>query len=194
MLKVYVDPGHGGQDPGALGYGKFGETVKEKDIVLPISQLVRRCLLDKGCDVMISRNTDKFASLKQRVDEANAMSANAFLCIHSNARPSGQTKGFEIETYWLKPEEASYTRKVHFHLINGLSSEYSFIDPGIQVIDRGVKTANFMVLRETNMISTLVEIGFVTDLDDVVWLQDLGHQRLIGRLLCEAVWGYFQPS
>jgi len=191
MTKIYIDPGHGGKDPGALGYNSIGAQVQEKNIVLPLSQFTRRCLIGKGYNVMISRNEDKYVTLMERVNEANNWGADAFLCVHSNARQSGFVQGFEVETYWMKPNEREYARQIHNHFINGMEIGYLGI---LQIVDRGLKTENFCVLRETKMISALIEVGFVTDIDDVGWLADEMHQRMIGRILCEAMDKYLNPN
>jgi N-acetylmuramoyl-L-alanine amidase len=94
---VYLDPGHGGEDNGAVGVGGL----REKDITLVISKLVQRKLEESGCcRVQLSRESDIFVPLFERTADANESEADLFVSIHSNAHPKGDRgpKGFEIYT------------------------------------------------------------------------------------------------
>ena len=89
MFKLYLDPGHGGSDPGAVGNG-----LQEKDVTLSISLKIREILLDEYNDISVkmSRAGDTYPSLTQRTNEANNWDADYFLSIHIN---SGGGSGFE---------------------------------------------------------------------------------------------------
>src|SRR5690625_7648935 len=79
MTKIYIDAGHGGNDPGASGNG-----LKEKDLTLTIAKKVQAILKDYAT-VRMSRTTDKTLSLTQRTNDANSWGADYFLSIHINA-------------------------------------------------------------------------------------------------------------
>ena len=89
MLKIYIDPGHGGSDPGAAANG-----LQEKNITLKIATRIRDILAleYEGLAVKLSQSTDSTVSLKARTDEANNWGANYFLSVHVN---SGGGEGFE---------------------------------------------------------------------------------------------------
>ena len=91
-LLVVLDPGHGGNDPGAVGNG-----LKEKDINLAIGLKMEKSLKDRGLDVKMTRNTDVYLKLQERTDFANRADADMFVSIHVNSLPPGKNSaGFEI--------------------------------------------------------------------------------------------------
>src|SRR3954465_4722822 len=94
-MKLYLDPGHGGQDPGAQGHG-----LDEKDVTLAISLKIRSILQNdyENIDVKMSRSSDTTKSLSQRSSEANAWGADFFLAIHINSG-SSSAQGYEDFIY-----------------------------------------------------------------------------------------------
>src|SRR5690625_6971829 len=90
MTKIYIDAGHGGNDPGASGNG-----LREKDLTLTIAKKVQALLKDYAT-VRMSRTTDKTLSLTQRTNDANSWGADYFLSIHINA---GGGTGYEDYIY-----------------------------------------------------------------------------------------------
>jgi len=90
--RIVLDPGHGGNDPGAVGNG-----LKEKDINLAIGLKMEKSLLDKGFDVKMTRKSDVYLKLSERTEFANKADADMFVSIHVNALPPGKNSaGFEI--------------------------------------------------------------------------------------------------
>lgn len=98
---IILDAGHGGKDPGALG----GSGSREKDIVLDITERVRKILLKNGFKIIMTRNSDKFITLKLRTEIASKSKAELFVSIHANSNPSKNVKG--VETYSSKPLNAT---------------------------------------------------------------------------------------
>src|SRR6476620_12283610 len=90
-MKLYLDPGHGGSDPGAQGNG-----LREKDITLDIALKIRTILMNgyENIEVRMSRTNDSSKSLSQRTNEANSWGADYYLSIHCNAY-NGSAKGYE---------------------------------------------------------------------------------------------------
>ncbi len=90
-MKIYVDPGHGGSDPGAQGNG-----LKEKDITLDIARRIRNLLTNNytNADVRMSRTGDSTKSLNERTNEANSWGADYYLSIHCNSF-NGSAQGYE---------------------------------------------------------------------------------------------------
>src|SRR5690625_1916417 len=95
VVKIFIDPGHGGQDPGASGHG-----LKEKNVVLEIALRVADVLTKNylGVDVQLSRTADTFIELEERASQANAWGADYFVSIHNNAF-NGSAHGFESYIY-----------------------------------------------------------------------------------------------
>jgi N-acetylmuramoyl-L-alanine amidase len=91
-LLVVLDPGHGGNDPGAVANG-----LREKDINLAIGLKMEKSLIGKGFDVKMTRKTDVYLKLQERTEFANKANADMFVSIHANALPPGRNSaGFEI--------------------------------------------------------------------------------------------------
>ena len=98
---VFLDPGHGGRDPGALG----GRGTKEKSVVLAIARdLQRELLAGNRYRVLLSRNTDSFVGLRERVARAQAAKADLFLSLHADAHSDNDVRGASVYTL---SEEAS---------------------------------------------------------------------------------------
>jgi N-acetylmuramoyl-L-alanine amidase len=94
--RIIIDPGHGGHDPGAVGY----KGLYEKDVVLDIALKLKKLLLsDPLNEVFLTRETDVFIPLEERTVIANKKNADLFVSIHANASPKRKTRG--IETYLL---------------------------------------------------------------------------------------------
>ncbi|MFI6824128.1 N-acetylmuramoyl-L-alanine amidase [Micromonospora sp. NPDC050187] len=146
--KVYLDPGHGGTDPGAVGNG-----LTEKALTLSIALQTRDILrANWNVDVRMSRTTDVTRSLTYRTDDANAWGAAIFVSIHIN---SGGGTGFETYRYpGSTGNTAALHSAVHARVLSGMRSVAS-------VTDRGMKTANFHVLRATAMPAVLTENLFI---------------------------------
>jgi N-acetylmuramoyl-L-alanine amidase len=94
-LKVVIDPGHGGKDPGARGW----RGVEEKDVVLAIAKLLAERLRADGIDVAMTRTDDRFLALEERTGFANAQGADLFISVHANASTNPALRGVEI--YYL---------------------------------------------------------------------------------------------
>ncbi|MFG1955121.1 N-acetylmuramoyl-L-alanine amidase [Micromonospora sp. NPDC048830] len=151
--KVYLDPGHGGTDPGAVGNG-----LTEKALTLNIALQTRDILkANWNVDVRMSRTSDVTRSLTYRTDDANAWGATIFVSIHIN---SGGGTGFESYRYpGTTGNTAALHSAVHSRVLSGMRTIGS-------VTDRGQKTANFHVLRETVMPAVLTENLFIDTVAD----------------------------
>jgi len=161
---IMLDAGHGGSDTGAIGV----TGVYEKDITLPVTLALADSLRNLGYEVELTRDTDRFASLGERADRANELLPMIFVSIHANSI-----------------EDPAFSGVMTFHF-NG-ASEASALADSIQrqllastgAVDRGVRTANFFVLRETVVPAVLVEIGFLTNALEEQKLRDPFYQKRI---------------
>lgn len=147
--KVYIDPGHGGSDSGAIGVNNS----YEKDITLSVAKKVEVLLKNQGLDIRLSRDNDKTLSLSQRTTDANNWGADCFLSIHCNAY-NGNAKG--IETY-------SYNESTNDLAV---SIQKYVLDTKAYTKNRGVKTAGFYVIKYTNMRAALIEMAFIDNDED----------------------------
>lgn len=103
---IVIDAGHGGKDPGCIGYGK---NVKEKDVALEIALKVGKYITDSipGVKVIYTRSTDKFVPLYERAEIANKHQADLFISIHCNANNSYVPKGTETYIMGLHKTEGN---------------------------------------------------------------------------------------
>ncbi len=147
-IKVFIDAGHGGRDPGATRFD-----LKEKEPNLDIALRLKSKLEANGFLVVMTRTSDVYYSLDDRVNMANSSGADIFIAIHNNAVFSEYAHG--TETYW-NPNGVS-----------GSSQFASLVQSNVLQqtgrANRGVKTANFRVIKYTTMPAALVEIAFVSN-------------------------------
>jgi N-acetylmuramoyl-L-alanine amidase/PKD repeat protein len=147
-IKVYIDAGHGGSDPGAIGFG-----LNEKDANLDIALRLKSKLEANGFIVVMTRTNDSYSTLDERVNKANSSGADIFLSIHNNAALSQYAHG--TETYWCSNGVSGSNQFANL-VQNNLVSQ-------IGRANRGVKTANFRVIKYTQMVAALVECAFVSN-------------------------------
>ncbi len=146
MVKIFIDPGHGGKDPGAVGNG-----LKEKDLTLKITKKIQSLLGEyQNISVKLSRTTDVYLSLSERADLANKWGADYFISVHINA---GGGTGFESYIYNGSVSSATIANQ------NVMHQEIMKAIGGVK--DRGKKRANYAVLRETKMPAILTENLFI---------------------------------
>lgn len=150
-MKVFLDAGHGGKDPGAIGNG-----LEEKDITLAITLKIGEILKRHKVDVVYSRTTDVFLELHERANKANKSNADIFVSIHVNSAGNKAARGVETYHYANSSQGARLARAI----------QASLATANIFTHNRGVKTANFAVLRQTKMPSTLLELGFISNSQD----------------------------
>ncbi|MED4990545.1 MULTISPECIES: N-acetylmuramoyl-L-alanine amidase family protein [Parageobacillus] len=167
MLKIFIDPGHGGKDTGALGNG-----LQEKDITLSIALEMRRILQNEyeSVSVQLSRTSDIAVPLSERAAKANRWGADVYVSIHVNA---GGGTGYEDYIYEGLSDHSTTAR------IRDIIHEEVIRATGFR--DRGKKKANFYVLRETIMSAILTENGFVDRKEDAEKLKDPAFLQKIAR-------------
>ena len=176
--KVFIDAGHGGTDPGALGYG-----YRESDLNLQVAKKVESKLKSKGIDVKMSRNSDIFYSLSERAEMANDYGADAFVSIHQNSAEAKSANG--IETYYNrnKEEDKPLSNDIQKQVISQTGAN-----------NRGVKNAGFTVLVKSNMISALVECGFISNESEVKNLSDSDYQDKLATGIADGIENYLKSS
>ena len=152
MKKVVLNAGHGGKDSGAVGNG-----LKEKDRALDYTLAVGKELSRHGVKVEYTRTTDVFIELHDIAKHANSTNADLFISFHLNSFSNTSAKGFEIYHYPNSSKGSKLARDIHSEVVSNK----------LYTIDRGVKIANFSVLKNTKMPSTLIELGFISNKEDV---------------------------
>jgi N-acetylmuramoyl-L-alanine amidase len=173
---VVVDPGHGGPDPGAIGIGGLRET----DAVLSISKQVAALLERQGVRAVLTRQDERDLDLQPRVDIADRVNATIFVSIHANSFDDDRPDVNGLETYYY---DAGYNLAKTIH--------QSIMD-NTDMRDRGVKQANFYVMKYASMPSVLVEVGFVTGRDDARRLSDANGRSQLANAIAQGILRYLQ--
>ena len=150
-MKWYLDFGHGGKDPGAIG----PTNLKESDTVLKIGMMVKETLENAFEKVITTRENDKYYSLEYRTKKANTENCDYFISIHLNASTNKSAKGCEV---WLY-DENSKLKTLANNICTNLSSK-------LNTPNRGVKySKKLAVLKNTTMPALLVEIDFISNIE-----------------------------
>jgi N-acetylmuramoyl-L-alanine amidase len=177
-MKVFLNPGHapnGQPDPGACGCG-----LRESDVTATVGHLVEGYLQAAGCDVVTLQSD----SLSEICDAANDWGADVFVSIHCNSAASEFARGVETFSY---PGSVS-GRDIAGCIQRQIVGAFSKIDPDFP--DRGLKEANFQVLRCTDMPACLVELAFIVNEEDAALLKY--HADDFARAIARGVTDYEQ--
>ena len=218
---IVIDPGHGGEELGALGV----DGVLEKDVVLQISLMLSELLRDRlRAQVVLTRTSDVTVPLAERTKIANSNNADLFLSIHANASEYKNAKG--VETYYLDNTDDKSSLKLADRenaTIAGSKDDLSFmLSDFIQsakqeesislahyiqrsivqqisryyhgVKDLGVKRAPFYVLVGAHMPCVLVEVSFIDHPVEGKRLIDKRYQRVAASAIYQGVRDYFSQQ
>lgn len=213
---IVIDPGHGGQDPGALGL----RGTAEKDVTLDVADRLRRRLERRGYTVLMTRESDSTVSLRERVEFANSQATDLFVSIHANSFPDEPVNA--LETYYFgantdetllrlaeaENEGADYTLADFNSMIRRLSSTVKLQEsrrlalavqrsmvsntramiPDVQ--DWGVKPGPFVVLLGSDAPSILAEISVLTNATQAERLRTSAHREQLAAFLEEGILKY----
>lgn len=211
---IVIDPGHGGKDPGAIGY----KGIKEKDMCFAIALELKK-LLDANpkCKTILTRYRDKFVSLEERARIANENNADLFISIHANSHEDETLTG--IETYYLNfssdasarrvaarenfttPAKISDLELILFDLLQSDKINKSSIFAGyihnalVENISKkyndlrnlGVKHAPMRVLIDAEMPGVLLETAFISNPSDAKRLKSRSYQKLIAKAILDGI-------
>lgn len=180
---IVIDPGHGGEDTGCEREG-----VDEKTINLQISILLQDKLLERGYDVLMTREEDVEITLEERVNKANSANGDLYISIHQNACEPEEGKVSGMETWYNSTAGGAESKRLAGVLHNQLIT-YT------EKNDRGIKEDETLyVIREADMPSCLIETGFLSDAGDRASLTDPGFQERIADAIAEGIHLYFNPK
>jgi N-acetylmuramoyl-L-alanine amidase len=217
---IVIDPGHGGKDPGGVGFG-----IKEKNVVLQIGRYLRDILQKRGYKVYMTRDRDYFVKLPNRTKFANRHHADLFISIHCNII-RGFPKVHGPTTYFLSPARTERASKVakyensaigNLHTTNQqivlnflnkdriIQSDKMAMDIQRNVIynlrkhyrnihDRGVRPAPFWVLVGTQMPAILIETGFLTNKQEAQRLNNSLYQKRFANGIANGIDSYFMKN
>jgi len=176
-FSVVIDPGHGGPDPGAIGIGGIRET----DVVLEVSKIIKKLLSEKGVKVTLTRKNEVDLDLPPRVSFANKTDADIFVSIHANASRGKRRDINGLETFYFRGWRGRLLAK-------RIQKEILRVSPGSP--DRGVKQGRFYVIKNTKMPAVLVEIGFLTGRLDARRLEKAAHRKRVAYAIAKGILEY----
>jgi N-acetylmuramoyl-L-alanine amidase len=182
-ILVTIDPGHGGKDSGAIGL----DGLREVDVILPISLRVAKILQEKGVATQLTRDSDYFVGLDERVVMSRKAGASIFVSIHANSidnRPD--VNGLETYHYHRGLELANI---VHSNVMGVLGGDRD--DP---LLDRGVRSARFLVLRKSEIPAILVEVGYLTSPTESLKLSDEKYRERMADAIAQGILEYLGKS
>jgi N-acetylmuramoyl-L-alanine amidase len=171
-MKICIDPGHGGSDPGAIG----PTGLKEKDITLLVAQKVADKLQNMGVNVKLTRTDDNFVSLEKRCKIANNFGANYFVSIHCNSATNSTAKGTETYHAMGSTQGQKLAQAIQEELIQATG-----------LTNRGVKTAGYYVLRYTNMPAALTELAFISNAEEEKLLKKPSFQEKVANAIVNGI-------
>ena len=169
---VIIDPGHGGQDKG----GQWG-LVYEKHLALDTSVRLENHLRAMGFQTVLTRRSDTFISLPQRVNFSKRYKNAIFVSVHYNYTWKRDVSG--LETFYFRDDSRRLAQCVQQGMLRR-----------VRAVDRGAKFARYYVIRNTDMPSILVEGGFVSNDRERARLKSGYYRDAIARGVAEGIQRY----
>jgi N-acetylmuramoyl-L-alanine amidase len=195
-LAVVLDPGHGGDDSGAMN----GE-ILEKDLTLDVARRAGRLLRAAGFKIVMTRDDDRYVPLAERASLGNATPDSLFISIHFNEGSKPVASG--IETYyspvqssrswllsWLRFLPASGSRALTEKSERLASDLQKAVIRQTGAVDRGIKTEAFYVIENVRHPAVLMEGGFITSKADLAKLKTPEYRQQLAGAICDGVRAY----
>ncbi|MFL5258773.1 MAG: N-acetylmuramoyl-L-alanine amidase [Hyphomicrobiales bacterium] len=218
---IVIDPGHGGIDPGAVGFNR----VREKDVVLAFGLALKTRLESLGrYKIVMTRSDDHFVTLKDRVRVARDNQADLFIAIHADTVRGQSARGATIYTLSDKASDAEAEalaqkenradiiagvdlatenqevtdilidlaqRETKYHSLNFARRAVSQLKPVTHLTGRPMRSAGFVVLKAPDVPSILLELGYLSSRSDAKLLSSAKWQGQVAGALGTAIDGYF---
>jgi N-acetylmuramoyl-L-alanine amidase len=205
---VLIDPGHGGEESGAVGYldAKRSRKIFEKDLSLRLAKKIKEHL-SKSTSAYLTRSLDRAVSLQERADLADLVKADLFLSIHFNSSTNAKSNGFELyyldnnsnvaankveraENLNLKGEElivnqilvdlvVQQTVTHSKELARNVHEKVKPVIKNFKIDDRGIKPGLFYVLALSKRPGLLVEVGFVSNQSE---LKKVNEEKFLNQM------------
>jgi len=217
---IVIDPGHGGKDAGAIGRHGTEEKDITLKVGLRLRDLITQHL---GKRVLMTRDKDVFVELEDRAKFANSKDADLFVSIHVNSHPQRSTKGLEVYHFGEASDRRALevaarengtpldetgvgwqylvadlltTKKIEDSLAFAWTTKQAMVahlDSRYDLVDHGVKTAPFYVLRFTSMPSILAEIAFISNPTEEQLMQSDAFLSRIAEALFQGIKAFVNP-
>ncbi|TWT26234.1 SH3 domain-containing protein [Planomicrobium sp. CPCC 101110] len=176
-VTIVLDPGHGGRDGGTVGV----RGTIEKDLTLKTAEALSHYLRSAGAEVVMTRQSDVFVDLRQRVSHGYQAAADAFISIHYDAVADNRVQGFT--TYFMH----GYQQQLGESINAGLEGK-------LPLNNRGARSGNYLVLRENRQPAVLVELGYLSNFNEerIVSTSQFRDQAALG--LYTGIINYFDAQ
>lgn len=174
-INIVLDPGHGGKDPGSIGWNN----VQEKDLIAATSDKVAAHLQAKGATVIRTRPQEAYKTLDQRIGISNDYNTDAFVSIHYDVSAMPSVKGTSTY-YYAGGADKQLAQNIQDSLVNVN-----------EVHDRGIKHGNYKVLRENKDLGVLIELGFISNPEESANIQSADFQERTAEAIADGLVDYF---
>lgn len=173
---VVIDPGHGGFDRGGIPR----QRVAEKAMTLDVAQRLQKRLRRAGYRVVMTRESDVFIPLGERVRIASRYRDAIFISVHFNSATREGANG--IETYYYSTQSAKLAADIHRHVVSSTSTE-----------NRGIRRRGYFVLRRSSVPAVLVECGFLTNPTESRMALDSSYRQRLADRIADGIMGKPTP-
>jgi N-acetylmuramoyl-L-alanine amidase len=174
-MKICIDAGHGGIDPGAVGTTPF--RLDEKTITLALAAHLEEALETRGHWVVLTRRHDRTLPLADRAAYANQRGAELFISLHLNAATDPTAEGIEVFHFPGSAAGQQFGEQVLAALATAFPDHRN----------RGLKSAQFVVLRDTAMPAILVECEFISNPQQLRFLANPAHWDLLAQAIANGL-------
>lgn len=173
---IILDAGHGGIDPGAFSIN--GQ--QEKDLTLQTTKVVAQKLREAGATVLLTRSEDEYLSTNERVLISESNLTDVFISLHYNSHQSESPNGVSTH-YYSNGRDQSLAESIQTEL-----STYTNMN------DRGIRQDPFYVLRKNRDLSVLVELGFISNYNDINNINNSNHSSNVAKAITKGLVNYFK--
>jgi N-acetylmuramoyl-L-alanine amidase len=223
-IRIVLDPGHGGQDPGAISL----RGTREKDVVLRYALILKQKLENTGRYVVfMTRSKDTFLTLEERVRKAKVAKGDLFISMHADAHPNPETRGLSVYTIsegraqWELDKLTQRARRqevvsgidlrskkedVQYFLLdlvqtNTQNTSKSFAEflvnelgDEARLLFNPHREAGFVVLTGVNVPAVLLELGYMTNRYEEQLLRTTAYRNKLTNSIMYAIEGYFKEN
>lgn len=175
--KVLIDPGHGGEDPGATAYDNGSY---EKEHTLATALKVKEKLEAAGATVTLTRESDQWVELSDRAKLANDQDVDVFLSLHYDSSPGAGLHG--VTTYYYHDADQTMANSVNNQLAT------------LEINNNGVHFGNYQVLRENHQPALLLELGYVSEKTDLKFIRSDAYHEQVANAIVNGLNAYFENN
>ncbi|MGP4074511.1 N-acetylmuramoyl-L-alanine amidase [Halobacillus sp. K22] len=172
---IIIDAGHGGRDPGAIGF----TGILEKDLTLQTAKALKHQLQTQGANVILTRKEDNYVALAVRNYHSLNSQADAFISLHFNSAPVNVSAN-GISSYYYHFKDKQLAASIQQEMVHETS-----------LTDRGVRLGNFHVLRENNKPAVLLELGFISNKSEEGFVNSTSYHSTVGQGITRGLVRYF---